>query len=98
MTYPPALIATGTVKGERACHGPTGVILGLGEQLDVPALNLQKLTSLERKQLAGDQIHYQQHLKTIETKLASDPKPIQESLRVITHRLEPVRLVYHWPI
>lgn len=77
---------------------PTALIPGLAEQIDVPALDLQKLSSLERRQLAAHQKHWQRRLETIETELASEPKRIQESYRVITHRLEPAGLVYLWPI
>ena len=77
---------------------PTGLIPGLDDQLDVPALDLQKLSNQERKQLAADQKHWQRRLEAIETELASEPKRIQDSYRVITHRLEPAGLVYLWPI
>jgi SNF2 family DNA or RNA helicase len=83
---------------QAAAADPTALIPGLEEQLDVPALDLQKLTTLERKQLAADQKHWQRRLETIETELATEPKRIQESYRVITHRLEPAGLVYLWPI
>ncbi len=83
---------------QAAAAEPTALIPGLEEQLDVPALDLQKLTTLERKQLAADQKHWQRRLETIETELATEPKRIQESYRVITHRLEPAGLVYLWPI
>jgi SNF2 family DNA or RNA helicase len=82
----------------QAAAEPTALIPGLEEQLDVPALDLQKLTTLERKQLAADQKHWQRRLETIEADLNSEPKRIQESYRVITHRLEPAGLVYLWPI
>ena len=77
---------------------PTGLIPGLDDQLDVPALDLQKLSNQERKQLAADQKHWQRRLEAIETELASEPKRILDSYRVITHRLEPAGLVYLWPI
>ena len=83
---------------QAAAAEPTALIPGLEEQLDVPALDLQKLTTLERKQLAADQKHWQRRLETIEADLNSEPKRIQESYRVITHRLEPAGLVYLWPI
>jgi hypothetical protein len=83
---------------QAAAAEPTALIPGLEEQLDVPALDLQKLTTQERKQLAADQKHWQRRLETIETELSSEPKRIQESYRVITHRLEPAGLVYLWPI
>jgi hypothetical protein len=81
-----------------AVADPTGLIPGLDDQLDVPALDLQKLSNQERKQLAADQKHWQRRLEAIETELASEPKRIQDSYRVITHRLEPAGLVYLWPI
>ncbi len=83
---------------QAAAAEPTALIPGLEEQLDVPALDLQKLTTQERKQLAADQKHWQRRLETIETELSSEPKRIQDSYRVITHRLEPAGLVYLWPI
>jgi hypothetical protein len=83
---------------QAAAAEPTALIPGLEEQLEVPALDLQKLTTQERKQLAADQKHWQRRLETIETDLSSEPKRIQESYRVITHRLEPAGLVYLWPI
>jgi hypothetical protein len=83
---------------QAAAADPTALIPGLEEQLDVSALDLQKLTTQERKQLAADQKHWQRRLETIETELATEPKRIQESYRVITHRLEPAGLVYLWPI
>jgi hypothetical protein len=83
---------------QAASADPTALIPGLEEQLDVPALDLQKLSSLERKQLSTDQKHWQRRLEAIETELTTEPKRIQESYRVITHRLEPAGLVYLWPI
>jgi hypothetical protein len=83
---------------QAASVDPTALIPGLEDQLDVPALDLLKLSSQERKQLSADQKHWQRRLETIETELATEPKRIQESYRVITHRLEPAGLVYLWPI
>ena len=82
---------------QAAAAEPTALIPGLEEQLEVPALDLQKLTTQERKQLAADQKHWQRRLETIEAELSSEPKRIQDSYRVITHRLEPAGLVYLWP-
>jgi SNF2 family DNA or RNA helicase len=77
---------------------PTALIPGLEEQINVPALDLAKLSSQERRQLAADQRHWARRLETIEAELTSEPKRIQESYRVVTHRLEPAGLVYLWPI
>ena len=81
-----------------AVEEPLGVIPGLKEQIDVPALDLQTLSRQERQQLSADQRHWQRGLEAIEGELTSEPKRIQESYRVITHRLEPAGLVYLWPI
>ena len=81
-----------------AATDPTALIPGLEEQLKVPARDLKKFSEQERKQLLADQKHWQRRLKTIETELASEPKRIEESYRVITQRLEPAGLVYLWPI
>ena len=81
-----------------AAAEPLGVIPGLKEQIDVPALDPQALSRQERKQLSADQRHWQRRLGAIEVELTSEPKRIQESYRVITHRLEPAGLVYLWPI
>jgi SNF2 family DNA or RNA helicase len=83
---------------QAAAAEPTALIPGLEEQIDVPALDLAKLSSQERKQLAADQRHWTRRLETIEAELGSEPKRIQESYRVVTHRLEPAGLVYLWPI
>ncbi|TGG96683.1 MAG: helicase [Aphanocapsa feldmannii 277cV] len=78
--------------------GPIGLIPGLEEQVDVPALDLAKLSSQERRQLSADQRHWERRLETIESELSSEPQRITDSYRVVTHRLEPAGLVYLWPI
>lgn len=83
---------------QAAAAEPTGLIPGLEEQINVPALDLEKLSSQERKQLAADQRHWARRLETIEAELSSEPARIVDSYRVVTHRLEPGGLVYLWPI
>ena len=86
------------IDQKAAAAEPLKVIPGLKEQLDVPALDLQRLSKQERKQLSADQRHWQRRLNDIEEELTSEPRRIQESYRVVTHRLEPAGLVYLWPI
>jgi hypothetical protein len=74
------------------------LIPGLEEQISIPALDPAKLSSQERRQLAADQKHWQRRLEAIESELSSEPKRIEASYRVVTHRLEPAGLVYLWPI
>ncbi|TGG80866.1 MAG: hypothetical protein ERJ69_05890 [Aphanocapsa feldmannii 288cV] len=64
----------------------------------MPALDLAKLSSQERRQLSADQRHWERRLETIESELSSEPQRITDSYRVVTHRLEPAGLVYLWPI
>lgn len=77
---------------------PSGLIPGLEGQIDVPELDLSKLSNQERKQLAVDQRHWERRLETIKAELSSEPQRIIESYGVVTHRLEPAGLVYLWPI
>ena len=81
-----------------AAAGPTGLIPGLEEQVNVPELDLAKLSIKERRQLSADQRHWERRLETIEAELSSEPQRIVDSYRVVTHRLEPAGLVYLWPI
>jgi hypothetical protein len=74
------------------------LITGLAEELNIPALDPATMSERERRQLASDQKHWQRRLETIETELASEPKRIEASYKVVTHRLEPAGLVYLWPI
>jgi hypothetical protein len=56
------------------------------------------MSEREWRQLASDQKHWQRRLETIDTELSSEPKRIEVSYKVVTHRLEPAGLVYLWPI
>jgi hypothetical protein len=76
----------------------TPLITGLAEELAIPALDPASMSERERRQLASDQKHWQRRLETIEAELSSEPKRIEASYRVVTHRLEPAGLVYLWPI
>ena len=67
------------------------------QQMVIPELDVARLTSQERRQLAADQKHWQRRLETIKAELESEPQRIQASYRVVTHRLEPAGLVYLWP-
>jgi hypothetical protein len=56
------------------------------------------MSERERRQLVSDQKHWQRRTETIKAELSSEPKRIEASYRVVTHRLEPAGLVYLWPI
>jgi SNF2 family DNA or RNA helicase len=76
----------------------TPMITGLADAVKIPELDPASMSERERRQLASDQKHWQRRLDTIDTELASEPKRIEASYRVVTHRLEPAGLVYLWPI
>ncbi len=76
----------------------TPLITGLADVVNIPELDPASMSERERRQLASDQKHWQRRLDTIDTELASEPKRIEASYRVVTHRLEPAGLVYLWPI
>jgi hypothetical protein len=76
----------------------TPLITGLADVVNIPELDPASMSERERRQLASDQKHWQRRLETIETELSSEPKRIEASYKVVTHRLEPAGLVYLWPI
>ena len=76
----------------------TPLITGLADAVKIPELDPAAMSERERRQLASDQKHWQHRLETIDSELASEPKRIEASYRVVTHRLEPAGLVYLWPI
>jgi hypothetical protein len=76
----------------------TPLITGLADVVNIPELDPASMSERERRQLASDQKHWQRRLETIDTELSSEPKRIEVSYKVVTHRLEPAGLVYLWPI
>ena len=76
----------------------TPLITGLADVVNIRKLDPASMSERERRQLASDQKHWQRRLETIETELSSEPKRIEASYKVVTHRLEPAGLVYLWPI
>ena len=82
----------------KAADQLTAPIPGLEEDTGIAALDLEKMTAQERRQLAADQRHWQRRLEAIEAELSREPKRIEASYEVVTHRLEPAGLVYLWPI
>jgi hypothetical protein len=52
----------------------------------------------ERREREADRRHWQHRLDRLERELREEPKRIRESYEVRAHRLEPVGLVYLWPV
>jgi ERCC4-related helicase len=52
----------------------------------------------ELKQLRAEQRHWEKRLRELETELATEPERLRESYAVQSARVEPVGLVYLWPV
>jgi hypothetical protein len=52
----------------------------------------------EARQLAADRAHWRRRLETIAQELGQEPERIRRSYVVVAPRLEPVGLVYLWPL
>ena len=52
----------------------------------------------EARQLEANRRHWQPRLAAIETELTTEPERIRELYRVKAQRVEPVGLVYLWPV
>jgi hypothetical protein len=52
----------------------------------------------ERREREADRRHWETRLARLERELREEPKRIRESYEVRAHRLEPVGLVYLWPV
>jgi hypothetical protein len=62
-----------------------------------PQLTLD-LNVEEKRQLQANQRHWERRLVSIERELESEPRRIRETYDVRARRIEPVGLVYLWPI
>jgi hypothetical protein len=61
-------------------------------------LSLFDLLPEERREREADRRHWETRLARLERELREEPKRIRESYEVRAHRLEPVGLVYLWPV
>jgi SNF2 family DNA or RNA helicase len=52
----------------------------------------------ERREREADRRHWQGRLSRLERELRDEPKRLRETYEVRAHRLEPVGLVYLWPV
>lgn len=52
----------------------------------------------EKRQLDADRRHWENRLTQLETEIESEPARIEEGYRVKASRVEPVGLVYLWPV
>ena len=52
----------------------------------------------ERREREADRRHWESRLSRLEQELRDEPKRLRDSYEVRAHRLEPVGLVYLWPV
>jgi SNF2 family DNA or RNA helicase len=52
----------------------------------------------EKRQLAADRRHWQRRLEALEQEIETEPARIEQTYQVKAYRLEPVGLVYLWPV
>jgi hypothetical protein len=63
-----------------------------------PAQLTLDLVPEERREREADRRHWETRLARLERELREEPKRIRESYEVRARRLEPVGLVYLWPV
>lgn len=61
-------------------------------------LELPGIAEAERRQMRADRVHWRQRLQRIEQELKEEPARMLASYEVRARRLEPVGLVYLWPV
>ncbi len=63
-----------------------------------PALEFGDAEAAERRQFEDDQKHMRERLRQIDGEIISEPEQILALYNVLLERLEPVGLVYLWPV
>lgn len=71
-------------------------ILAADRELDGPQLLL--FEDEERKQLRLDRAHRSRRLKELEHEIEQEPRRVETGYRIVASRLDPVGLVYLWPV
>lgn len=52
----------------------------------------------ERRQLEADKRYWRARLATLDQEIADEPERVRASYRVKARRIEPVGIVYLWPV
>jgi len=65
---------------------------------DPNQLVLPGIAEAERRQMEADRRHWTQRLQHLERELREEPDRVRGAYTVRAHRLEPVGLVYLWPV
>lgn len=67
-------------------------------QPDDPQLALPGIPDAERAQRRADRRHWEARLQSLDNEIAIEPNRVRDGYRIRAARLEPVGLVYLWPV
>ncbi len=68
------------------------------KDFDPNQLALPGIADDERRERIADRKHWEQRLANIEKELAEEPARVQAAYDVVAHRIEPIGLLYLWPM
>lgn len=92
-------------RGEREAKDMRGIleeqrkrIAATAAEYREPQRMLPGMEPEELRQLESNRRHWQARLAAIETELGTEPERIRELYRVKARRVEPIGLVYSWPV
>jgi hypothetical protein len=77
-------------------QGQRDRIMAADRQIDDPQMLL--FEDEERKQLRLDRAHRTRRLKELDREIEVEPRRVQDGYSVVASRLDPVGLVYLWPV
>ena len=70
----------------------------LAAERELDAAQLLLFEDDERKQLRLDRAHRARRLAELEREIEEEPRRLEEGYRTVASRLDPVGLVYLWPV
>lgn len=86
-------------RGEKEAKAMQGILEDQKKRIAARSKEAQpSLFEEEMRQLEADRRHWARRLNDIDRELTTEPKRIQEVYQVKAQRVEPVGLVYLWPV
>jgi hypothetical protein len=73
-------------------------VAATAEKYRNPQLTLDLDDPAEKRQLQSNQRHWEKRLVAIDNELTSEPERIRSAYEIKASRIEPVGLVYLWPV
>ena len=70
----------------------------VASEFDPNQFSLPGIAEVERRQMEADRRHWTYRLTRLDDELQTEPARVRDFYTVRAHRLEPVGLVYLWPI